>query len=421
MLFHTIFSGVLFYAFIIIKKSPNWPSSIDFMKILLVHNKYQQYGGEDSVLTCEEKLLAANGHECSKSLIANHCVTGFAKKLIVAAKASWSDFGCKFVAQAIIRFQPDIVHVHNFFPLLTPAVYDACNEAGVPVVQTLHNYRTICPGALLMRNGKICEKCITGSPYQAVLHRCYRNSFPGSWAVARMVAFHRKKKTWQNKVDRFIALTEFARHKFIEAGFPANKIVVKPNFYDCKGGGSESASEKGALFVGRLSREKGVATLLEAWKSLNISLRIAGEGPLDMSSGHKNKCITFLGHLSGNQVSLEMSKAAFLVMPSEWYEGFPMVLVEAFALGLPVVASRLGGMAEIVEDGVTGLHFEPGNPRDLVEKVKWMHDHPEQCRQMGQNTRRVYEEKYTPEKNYEMLMEIYQQAIENHRSLSNTR
>ena len=387
------------------------------MKILLAHNTYQYAGGEDSVLASEQELLRQHRHQCETAILSNKRVGGIFAKIRTALKTPKSKYGYDFAKKAILQIRPNIVHVHNFFPLLTPSIYDACIEAGIPVVQTLHNYRTICPGALLMRDGKICEKCVTGSPYQAILHRCYRNSIPGSWAVARMVSYHRKRQTWQNKVDLFIALTAFSRRKFIEAGFPEEKIMVKPNFYGETGKAKAGKRERkrcGVLFVGRLSREKGIATLLAAWQNLNVPLRVVGDGPLlAFAKNNLPVAVALLGWLDSQQVSDEMAGAAFLVMPSEWYETFGLVIIEAFAHGLPVVASRLGGMAEIVEDGVTGLHFEPGNPQDLAEKVQWLHDHPEECRIMGKNARKIYEEKYTPERNYELLMDIYQQAIEN--------
>ena len=363
----------------------------------------------------ERSLLDLNGNSINCFVSNNSIVNNLHEKIKVSFFLTHSKVSKLMAVRLIFECNPSLVHIHNFFPLLTPSIYDACIEAGVPVVQTLHNYRTICPGALLMLDGKICEQCITGSPYRAMVHRCYRNSVPGSWAVARMVAYHRKRRTWQTKVDRFIALTRFGKEKFVQAGFPAEKIAIKPNFYDashfCYAPNHPSTGQ--ALFVGRLSREKGVATLLQAWHGVRVPLRIVGDGPL-MPDICKvgNPAIETLGQLSGQQVSAEMGRASFLVMPSEWYEGFPMVLVEAFAHGLPVVASRLGSMAEIVEDGITGLHFEPGNPHDLARKVQWLHDHPEECRQMGENARRDYEAKYTPERNYEMLMRIYEEVIE---------
>ncbi|MFC1831908.1 glycosyltransferase family 4 protein [Thermodesulfobacteriota bacterium] len=387
------------------------------MRILLVHNTYQVSGGEETVFKSEKELLLQHAHQCESAISSNDILDLLIAKFHTALNVSWAEYGYKFVLQSIKDFHPDIVHVHNFFPRLTPSIYDACIETGVPVVQTLHNYRIICPGALLMRNGTICEKCVSGSPYKAIIHRCYRNSILGSWRVARMVDYHRKRKTWQNKVNRYITLTEFSKKKFLEAGLSEEKIVVKPNFYiDLAKGGKEGSTKKQkVIYVGRLSKEKGVINLLNAWNNLAIDLhlRIAGDGPLlNHIEERRGSNVELLGRLTSEQVSKEMSTASFLIMPSEWYESFGMVLIEAFAHGLPVVASRLGAMAEIVEDGVTGLHFEPGNAKDLVHKIQWLHDHPEECRKMGNNARQVYEERYTPEKNYEMLMGIYQQVID---------
>jgi glycosyltransferase involved in cell wall biosynthesis len=382
------------------------------MKILLVHNHYQRGGGEDVVVAAELELLQAHGHDVRLVAVSNDEVQGFVRKLRVALRSHYSWQARRQIAQEIASFKPDIAHVHNFFPLLTPSIYDACRDAGVPVVQTLHNYRTICPAALLQRDGQICELCLSGSPYQAVLRLCYRSSLLGSLAVARMVDYHRQHGTWRAKVDCFIALTECAKVKFVEAGFPVEKIVVKPNFMKSGVSGEGSKVREGALFVGRLSHEKGVKTLLAAWHSLALPLRVVGEGPLLDSVRHCGLTqVVCLGRKTSAEVAVEMGKAAFLVMPSEWYEGFPMVLVEAYANGLPVIASRLGSMAEIIQDGETGLLFAPGNAEDLAGKVRWAAANPEQMRLMGEKARQVYEEKYTPEANYRQLMEIYARAL----------
>nr|NJM03241.1 glycosyltransferase family 4 protein [Desulfobacula sp.] len=390
------------------------------MNILLIHNSYINQGGEDFVVRIETNLFKAKGLIYKTYCIENIKITDLSSKIRIGLKAPYSKDQKQIIFKKIIELNPNIVHVHNFFPLLTPSVYDACIEAGVPVVQTLHNYRTICPGALLMRDGKICEICVTASPYNGALHTCYRNSFFASFAVARMVAYHRKKLTWQYKVNRFIALTEFGKNKFIEADFPANKIIVKPNFVEdpLKSEKSIHPNRNGkALFVGRLSPEKGVDILNKAWKNIHYPLEIAGTGPL-FSELKKNSPdnITFLGQLSKEEVTHKMMESSFLIMPSICYEGFPLVIVEAFACGLPVLASRLGSMEEIIQDGITGMHFKAGDADDLAEKVSAMLASPERLIQMGINARNEYETKYTPEKNYELLMDIYNKVIEEHKT-----
>jgi glycosyltransferase involved in cell wall biosynthesis len=387
------------------------------MKILLIHNTYQQAGGEDVVVASEGPLLQKHGHEVHLHSVSNNTIQGLWRKLIAAWHTPYSRWSRRETLRIIKEIAPDVVHVHNFFPLLSPSVYDACRDSGVAVVQTLHNYRTICAGALLMREGKPCEDCIKGTPYQAVLHGCYRGSRLGSLAVARMIDTHRRQGTWATKVDRFIALTEFSKGKFVEAGLPSEKIVVKPNFVEAAEPGTlVDADRKGALFVGRLSQEKGIETLLRAWQSLDVPLRIVGDGPLlDMMRGKTPRTVAALGRREPKQIMKEMARAAFLVMPSEWYEGFPMTLAEAFAQGLPVIASRLGAMEEIIKDKVTGLHFTSGDAEDLAKKVHWASEHPEDMCRMGLKARSIYEEKYTPETNYRQLMAVYGEAIEENR------
>lgn len=383
------------------------------MKILQVHNDYQLKGGEDRVLYNEHDLLKEHGEEPRIFMVTNDDITTFSLRVRIALTAHYSKRSKKIITKQIEQFKPDIVHVHNFFPRLTPSIYDACIEANVPIVQTLHNYRLLCPGGFLLRENKICEKCVTKSPYNAVIHRCYRDSYIGSLFVAHMVSFHRRKKTWLNKVDQFITLTNFARNKFIEAGFPKEKLSVKPNF-NVNMEYKEVIRCKQALFVGRLSPEKGISLLIDGWKNIDYKLDVAGDGPLLPKKNNINN-INFLGRQSREQVSKLMVKSSFLILPAISYEGFPMVIAEAFSYGLPVICSRLGGMAEIVEDDVTGLHFEAGNSDDLAEKVNYLINNPDKCKLLGENARKVYLEKYTPQKNYKMLINIYREVISNYK------
>jgi len=386
------------------------------MRILLLHNYYQQPGGEDIVFEAEKAMLESKGHQVI-TFVENNIRLNEMNLLKSAINTVWSRETKQKLIKLIKETRPDVAHFHNTFLLISPSAYYACKEIGVPVIQTLHNYRLICPGALLMRNGKVCDDCVRRTiPLLGVVYGCWRGSRAGTAVVATMLTFHRFLKTWQEKVDVYIALTEFMRQKFIEGGLPAEKIVVKPNFVapDPDMGLHDGGY---ALFVGRLSQEKGVMTLLQTWQKLkNIPLKIVGDGPLYkwvedfiIKKGLKN--VELLGRKPRNEVFQLMQRAQVLVFPSEWYEGFPMTIAEAFACGLPVVASRLGAMAEIVEDGRTGLLFRPGDPEDLAAKVEWAWSHPKELREMGLEARKEYERKYTAEQNYQRLMEIYQKAI----------
>ena len=381
--------------------------------VLIVHNFYQQPGGEDAVFRAEADLLRSRGHEAVAFVEDNARLNGV-NPLKAAVDAVWSREAKRHIRRLIKENKPDVAHFHNTFLRISPAVYYACREAGVPVVQTLHNYRLVCPGALLMRDGRVCEDCLGQAvPWPGVVHGCWRGSRMQTAVVAGMLTVHRLLKTWQKQVDVYIALTEFARRKFIEGGLPAKKIVVKPNFVHPDPGERE-APGRYALFVGRLSPEKGLSTLLKAWRSLKgIPLKVVGDGPLRdqvqaFAAGYGS--VEVLGRRPHQEVIALMKGARCLVFPSEWYEGFPMTIAEAFACGVPIIVSRLGAMAEIVEDRRTGLLFEPGNAEDLAEKVAWAWAHPKEMAEMGKEARREYEAKYTAKRNYEMLMEIYEQA-----------
>lgn len=384
------------------------------VKVLVAHNFYQQPGGEDVVFRAETDLLRSGGHEVIEFVEDNTRLDGM-NPLKAVVDAVWSREAKRRIRRLIEEKKPDVAHFHNTFLRISPAAYYACKETGVPVVQTLHNYRLVCPGALLMRNGRVCEDCLGKAvPWPGVVHGCWRGSQMQTAVVAGMLTAHRLLKTWQEQVDVYIALTEFARRKFIGGGLPADKIVVKPNFV-APDPGEREAPGRYALFVGRLSPEKGLGTLVKAWQSLKeIPLKVAGDGPLwEQVQAFAAGCgsMEVLGMRPHDEVIALLKGACFLVFPSELYETFGMVIAEAFACGVPVIASRLGAMAEIMEDGRTGLLFEPGNAEDLAEKVTWAWAHPREMEEMGKEARREYEAKYTAERNYEMLMEIYRKAM----------
>jgi glycosyltransferase involved in cell wall biosynthesis len=389
------------------------------MKILLIHNTYQQAGGEDVVFEQERRLLQQHGHEVATYQRSNHELEqlstierlGLVTRIISAGDSKLA------ISKILDTFQPDLVHAHNTFMMISPSVYEACGEAQVPVLQTLQNYRLLCPAALLFRDGHVCEECTQHGLLRSVWHGCYRGSRSTTAAVALMLKAHRERGTWNDAVTGYVVATEFARQKFIDGGLPAEKIYVKPNFVD-PDPGERSRPGDYALFVGRLSPEKGLSTLLAAWNRLDssIPLVIAGDGPLrsalEAEVAKSNlRQVSFAGRLNSSETRAAMKQARFLVLPSLWYEGFPMVMAESLACGTPVVGSRLGAMQEIITDGRTGLHFNTGDAADLAEKVSWAWSHEPELAAMGREARRDYEALYTPEMNYTLLMAIYQQVI----------
>ena len=384
------------------------------MNILILHNKYQISGGEDVVVAAEAAGLSQRGHTVRLEEVSNETIVGVRKKMATFLGASNNRASVAWIRALISEYSPDVIHVHNFFPLLSPAIHHAAAAEGVPVVQTLHNYRLICVGALLLRDGILCEKCVNGSRYWGVIHKCYRNSFLGSYAIQRMQMRSSGSPGWRNDVQRFIALTEFARNKFIEGGIPAHKIVVKPNFPALCGELSADEKRNGALFVGRLSHEKGVHVLLNAWARMpEVPLRVAGDGPdLQRLKDCAPPNVTFLGRLTTEAVRHEMKCAQALIIPSISYEGFPMALVEAFACALPVIGSRLGALEEIVSQNQTGFFFEPNDTESLTRVVKRLFANPKILADAGQAARERYLTRYTPEKNLEQLEGIYAKAIE---------
>ena len=389
------------------------------MKLLVLHNSYQQPGGEDEAVRREIALLRAAGHQVRIFFRHNREIRSdsLLAKIAVVAQAVWSRDSCRELKQLLDGEKPDLAHFHNTFPLISPAAYYVCGDAGVPVVQTLHNYRLCCPGTNLFREGGVCEECMEHSLWRGVAHGCYRDSRAGTAAVALMLATHRACGTWTRAVDCYIALTEFACQKFIAAGIPPERIAVKSNFVSPDPGPRSSGGEY-ALFAGRLAPEKGVRTLLAAWARLRnrIPLLVAGDGPLraELETEAARRGLTsvaFRGRLRPEAVIAAMKEARFLVVPSECYEGFPLTIAEAFACGTAVVCSRLGAMQEIVAEGVTGLHFPPGDAEELAEKVEWAWSHVDRVAEMGRRARAEYESKYTAEGNYARLMEIYDRAL----------
>ena len=384
------------------------------MRVLVAHNAYQQRGGEDAVVESEVALLRAAGHEVREYRRHNDELAGMGAAR-AAADTLWSRRTASDLSALLAAWPADVLHVHNTFPLISPALYWAAASARVPVVQTLHNFRLLCPQAMLLRDGRVCRDCVGRVPLPAVRHGCYRGSRAQTAVLAGMLVLHRGLGTWQRKVQRYVALNDFCRDEFIRGGLPAERIAVKPNFVESPpaAAGTTCAAgtlRSGLLFVGRLAPEKGVSLLAEAASGLPVgSVTVAGSGPL-ADQVRQAPGLRALGGLAPAAVAEVMGRSLALVMPSLWFENFPRTLVEAYATGLPVIASRLGAMAELVQDGVTGLLAEPGDAADWAAKMRWALDHPAEMGRMGAAARARYEALYTPQRNLAQLLDIYEQA-----------
>ena len=390
------------------------------LTVLLVHNYYLNPGGEDVEFEAEKALLTQKGHKVITYIRRNSEIKNFKLKSLSAFfSAHWSRKTYKELIELIKSTQPDLVHFHNTFLVVSPSAYYACKKMKVPVIQTLQNFRLFCPGATFYRKASLCEDCLNRiPPWPGLWRGCWRNSRLQTAVVASLSTLHHWLKTWQNMVDVYIVQTKFHKKKFAEGGLPEEKLEIKPNMIIQKPKfAGEKPEKRFALFVGRLSPEKGVITLLEAWKSLkNIPLKILGDGPLmnevkTKIAQEKLTSINLLGWRPRNETIQTIGQANFLIFPSEWYEGLPLTIIEAFASGTPVIASNIGAMSEIIEDNLTGLHFPPGNHLELVEKIKWAWSHPQEMEKIAFNALDTYNNYYAPSKVYETLMKIFAKAM----------
>ncbi len=427
------------------------------MTILVAHNRYRNRGGEDSVFESECRMLEEAGHKVVRYEKANadiHDGGGLAAKISLAVRTVWNQRTFREVRELIRREKPDVVHCHNTFPLISPSIYYAAAREGVPVVQTLHNYRLTCLNGYLYRGGRICESCLGRSPLRGVCRRCYRGSFLQSATTSAMLLVHRALGTWRRKVTRYIALTEFAREKFIQAGLPADKIVVKPNAFlpvrpaetglksqvaclmspyaglapqildrsfDKRRATSEGAPAVSVVYLGRLSPEKGVDVLLRAWALLSngasldsCTLSVIGSGPEEdalrtlASSLGIASSVRFLGSLSREKALFELASSDLLVFPSLWYETFGLTILEAASQGVPALVTNIGSQSLLVNDNVTGRFFPAGDPAALAAAIRSLLADSAALRRMGEAARAAFETSdCRPDRNLARLLSIY--------------
>jgi glycosyltransferase involved in cell wall biosynthesis len=386
------------------------------MRILILHNYYKQAGGEDTVFHAEGALLEQHGHQVEKMTFSNKEVNSLSEKLRAALGVVYNSGSAKLVEERIKAFQPDVIHVHNFFPLLSPAVFYVAHRMQVPIVMTLHNYRLVCPSALLYYKGKVqTENLQKTFPLNAIRQKVYRDSALQTASVVLTTGMHKLLGTWQQKVDKFIALTAGASAMFRGSSLQLKpeQLAVKPNFTEDLGIG-EAIREDYMLYVGRLTPEKGIETLLQAHGLHPFKLRVVGDGPLrerveNYAAQHPD--VEYLGFQSRTQVLDLIKKAKGLIFSSEWMETFGMTIIEAFSTGTPAIAAKIGGAEQLVEDGVNGLHYTPGNAAELAERVRMLSTDQALAQRLGMAARLSYEMHYTPEANYRLLISIYEDVI----------
>lgn len=389
------------------------------MKIAYAFNYYQLHGGENMWYNSEPDLFRARGHDVVIYSRDNQDIEKFSfpQKAALFWRVAWSQHTHDEFSALLRREKPDIVHVYNTLALITPSIFHACRDAGVPVVQTLYNYRLVCPAATLLRDGKVCEECIDHSLLRSVIHKCYRESALQSASLARMIAVHRRKGTWSRVINGFIVPTAFMKAKLARGGVPAEKIHVKPNWHDPDPGMRTQKGEY-CFYVGRLSEEKGIRTTLEAWarhKDLP-PLVIAGDGPLKEEvvtrlGSMSGSPATYLGRVSHDEVIERMKQSLCYLLPSEWYEAFPHTILEAYACGVPIVASRIGTLTDVIEDGRTGALYTSGDPDALAEAVRRVASNPATAAQMARQAREAFVEEYSAEPAYQNLLAIYEKVI----------
>jgi glycosyltransferase involved in cell wall biosynthesis len=379
------------------------------MRILVAHNAYLYRGGEDTVVESEIALLQRHGHEVMLYRRDNAELDAL-PRWQAAMDSVWSKRTVVEAGRLLASFRPHLIHAHNTFPLISPSLYGIADELGIPVVQTLHNFRLLCPQAMLMRNGRYCDDCVGRWPWRAVLHRCYRGSLAQSAVSAGMVSGHRMLGTWRNRVRRYIVLNQMCREIFIRGGLPPEKLSIKPNFVEANDVPGEH-KRRGGLFIGRLAAEKGLLTLAQAIRQTPVTrIAVCGSGPLQ-AFVEQSEWLDYIGYEQGEALRTRIRNAEFLVMPSTGIESFGLAAIEAFACGTPVIASRHGGLREIVEHGHNGLLVTPGNADELAEAIAYAVSNPIQMRRMGLEAYQTYLARYTPERNYSTLMAIYHQTL----------
>lgn len=393
------------------------------MKVLVVHNYYQEKGGEYVAVTNQINLFKSNGID--SSLFTKESLEfksqPIAEKIFAIPETIYSRKSYNEIKAIVEQEKPDVAHVHNVFPLLSPSVYLALKEAGIPIIQTIHNFRFLCPNGLFFTHGHSCELCKKGNTTHAVRQKCYKNSYLFSALYALSIGINRRNGIFQ-LIDRFVALTRFTKDKLIESGLAApEKISVLGNFIpdplpEVQNGNSD---QRRVAFIGRLSEEKGILTLVKAMRYMpDVRLFIAGEGPAkvkidQLRAEYELENIQMTGQLEGDKKWDLIRDVQAVIVPSECYETFSITTLEAMAAGRAVVASRIGSLPYLVDQNINGVLFDPGHSQQLAQSIRELVSDPQKCSLLGLNGRKKVENHFSETAHLEGLMEIYKFQLEN--------
>ena len=369
------------------------------MKILQIHNKYIYKGGEDTVIEEEARLLRSNGHKVIQLFKDNKEIISIKDKISTLYNLSYSKHSIRYLEKKLSEIdKPDIAHVHNTFPLWTYSIFEFLNKKKIPIVMTLHNYRLVWDSLSFFDNDYMNYGCFNNSKFQ-------------TFFISKIINKNKKNILFKN-IDKFITLTEFTKKKFIDAKVPIDKLLIKPNFLSNKENNFQSITNKqNAVFASRVSKEKGILTLLKSWKDIELKINIYGDGPLLNKIKKNSRNIQFHGNCSRDLISDEIHKSKFLIFPSEWFECMPMTILESFRAGTLVLASNIGSIPNIIKDGYNGILFNPNDASDIKEKVNWVLNNPQKCDEISINAMNDFNNKYSEEVNYKMLMKIYNGMI----------
>jgi len=380
------------------------------MKILIIHNKYLYHGGEDAVVESERDVLKQHGHEVMTYHRSNKEFSALNKMTI--CRLRWSRRTYRELIRLIDNVRPDVAHFHNPFFLMTPSAYQACHDRRVPIVQTLHNYRFLCVNGVLFRNGERCEACVSRGLHAAIMNRCTHDSFLKSAVAAWLCRAYRQYRVLDLFINAFIAPSQFCKEMYCRcAGIDSAKVEIKPHFVADPG--PAGGCGEYVLYVGAIRDYKGIQVLLEAARRMpEVPIRIAGKVLPEFCLPSDLPNVEFLGECSTARTIAIMKDCACLVVPSLCYETFARVVIEAYACGRPVIASRLGALTERVDEGLTGFLAEPGSAQDFADKIQRLMQDPDRRRIMGEAARRAYEQYYTPQQNYRQLTNIYEKALD---------